>query len=423
MQPGYSRSATFTISNTGNTNLSYSITAAEPSLAGGASLAKTLSNFANVNPHRLPKLDLAAARTPLAQGVTSVLFTKSASAANSPAASDEATDADVLVLDDANNSADTFVGMGSGSKKGFTWANEFSLHEFGFRLESFDFYMRTELVAVDTFYFAVMDTNGQTLAQGSTILPASINGGWYRIPLPEPLTFNADSSFIIVVGVNSAIGFPAGTDVDASVPEQSFYFEPGLKRYMPLNAVSGFENGAFLIRANGSKAGVGSRLSVSPASGMVAPGASQTITVTFDAQGLAEGKYYGHLNLTSNGGEHTVPVAILVSNTVHVDDHSVAVPAAFQLEQNYPNPFNPETSIRYVLPHEGNITLAVFDLNGRRVASLESGLKTAGQHVIRWNGRDSVGNHVPSGVYFYRLEATSASGAMTTLTKKMTVMK
>jgi len=420
MQPGYSRSATFTISNTGNANLSYSIMAAEPSRASGASLAKLLSNLANANPHRLPKLDLAAARTPLAKGVASALFTKSASAATSPAST---TGADVLVLDDADNSADTFLGLGSGNKKGFTWSNVFSLHEFGFRLESFDFFMRTELVAVDTFYFAIMDANGQIFAQGNSILPSSINGGWFRIPLFEPLTFNADSSFSIAVGVTGAIGFPAGTDVDASVPKHSFYFDHGLSRYVPLDAIAGFENAAFLIRANGSKAGVGSRLSVSPASGTVAPGASQTITVTFDAQGLAEGKYYGHLNLTSNGGEHTVPVAILVSNTVHVDDHSVAVPAAFQLEQNYPNPFNPETSIRYVLPHEGNITLAVFDLNGRRVASLESGLKTAGQHVIRWNGRDSVGNHVPSGVYFYRLEATSASGAMTTLTKKMTVMK
>jgi hypothetical protein len=54
---------------------------------------------------------------------------------------------------------------------------------------------------------------------------------------------------------------------------------------------------------------------------------------------------------------------------------------------------------------------------------LESCLKTAGQHFTRWNGRDSAGNRVTSGVYFYRLQATSPDGTATILTKKMTVMK
>jgi flagellar hook assembly protein FlgD len=141
------------------------------------------------------------------------------------------------------------------------------------------------------------------------------------------------------------------------------------------------------------------------------------------------------LDITSNGGNRTLPVTILVSNTVRVDGKNVEVPRAFSLEQNYPNPFwsettsparsggNPETTIRYALPHEGNVSLTVFDLNGRRVALLESGLKTAGQHFIRWNGRDSAGKRVPSGVYFYRLEAASPAGTATVLTKKMTVMK
>jgi hypothetical protein len=122
-----------------------------------------------------------------------------------------------------------------------------------------------------------------------------------------------------------------------------------------------------------------------------------------------------------------------VSNTTGVDDNAAGLPRAFRLEQNYPNPFwseatsrlagNPETNIRYTLPFVANVSLIVFDLNGRRVASLEAGMKTPGEHVVRWNGRDRAGNRVPSGVYFYRLEATSPAGVVTTLTKKMTVMK
>jgi hypothetical protein len=113
-----------------------------------------------------------------------------------------------------------------------------------------------------------------------------------------------------------------------------------------------------------------------------------------------------------------------VSITTAVDEaKDIALPKSVELAQNYPNPFNPETGIRYSLPHNSNVTLAVFDLTGRRVVTLESGPKTAGQYLVRWDGRNSKGNRVASGVYFYRLEATSPAGTMTVLTKKMTMMK
>ncbi len=424
LQPGHTRSATFTISNEGNADLNYNIVATGLSQANGANSATTVSNFVNAKQHRFPKLDLATARTQPAKSMTPVLFSELASAQTSPTTPHAVTGTEVLVLDDADNRADTFLGFGSGNKNGFLWANVFSSTRSDFRLESFDFYMRTELVVVDTLYFAVMDTKGHILTESHALLPAPIiNGGWYRIPLPEPLIFNADSGFSIAVGITDAVGFPAGTDVDANIPKHSYYFDHGQGRYVPLQAVTGFENGAFLIRANGSHVNHASRLSASPDSGAIAAGESQTITVTFAAESLAEGNYYAQLRITSNGGERTVPVAIWVSNTVNVEDGHTELPLTLQLEQNYPNPFNPETRIRYALPDEGNVTLVVFDLNGRRVALLESGLKAAGRHLVRWNGRDGAGNRVPSGVYFYRLEATSPGGLATVLTKKLTLLK
>ncbi len=96
-------------------------------------------------------------------------------------------------------------------------------------------------------------------------------------------------------------------------------------------------------------------------------GSSQIITVTFDAQGLAEGNYQGQLAITSNGGNRTLPVRILVSNTVSVDDDVAGLPRIFRLEQNYPNPFNPETSIRYSLPIDSEVKLSIYDLSGRLV--------------------------------------------------------
>jgi hypothetical protein len=114
-------------------------------------------------------------------------------------------------------------------------------------------------------------------------------------------------------------------------------------------------------------------------------------------------------------------------------DDDAGLPQAFALAQNYPNPFwsgatsrfagNPETTVKYQLPNRAQVELAIYDLGGRRVATPESGLRTAGEHTVRWNGRDSAGKPVASGVYFYRLEAISPAGTVTVLTKKMAVMK
>jgi hypothetical protein len=129
-----------------------------------------------------------------------------------------------------------------------------------------------------------------------------------------------------------------------------------------------------------------------------------------------------------------IEATVSTSTAIH-EPKDRTPPTSVELAQNYPNPFrseatspalsggNPETSIRYELPHNGDVTLAVFDLTGRRVALLESGPKTAGVHVVRWDGRSGEGIRVPSGVYFYRLESTTSQGARTTLTKKITVLK
>jgi hypothetical protein len=74
------------------------------------------------------------------------------------------------------------------------------------------------------------------------------------------------------------------------------------------------------------------------------------------------------------------------------------------LEQNYPNPFNPSTEIRFNLPEATQVTLTVFDLLGRQVATLADGAYSTGSHTIQWDGRDSAGQKVVSGVYLYKLQ-------------------
>jgi len=76
------------------------------------------------------------------------------------------------------------------------------------------------------------------------------------------------------------------------------------------------------------------------------------------------------------------------------------VPKEFTLSQNYPNPFNPSTTISFALPLKAYVTLKVFDIMGREIASIASENLSAGTYTRQWNAAN-----MPSGVYFYRLQA------------------
>ena len=76
-------------------------------------------------------------------------------------------------------------------------------------------------------------------------------------------------------------------------------------------------------------------------------------------------------------------------------------------------PFNPVTTIGYYLPQEGLVKLSVFDVAGRLVDELVSGVQAAGDHVVEWNA-----GQIPSGIYFYRLQVGNFSE-----TRKMILLK
>ena len=96
----------------------------------------------------------------------------------------------------------------------------------------------------------------------------------------------------------------------------------------------------------------------------------------------------------------------------------IGLPAGPQLQQNAPNPFNSETVISWFLLQPGPARLEVFALTGQRQAVLHRGPLPAGRHRIHWDGRDSEGRALASGVYLYRL--MSAGGV---LTRKLTLLR
>jgi len=79
-------------------------------------------------------------------------------------------------------------------------------------------------------------------------------------------------------------------------------------------------------------------------------------------------------------------------------------PMTFALMKNQPNPFTNRTEIQYQLPKRVNAELKVYDLMGRSVAILVKGVQKAGYYSIQWEGTNKNGEHLPSGVYFLRLE-------------------
>jgi hypothetical protein len=107
-----------------------------------------------------------------------------------------------------------------------------------------------------------------------------------------------------------------------------------------------------------------------------------------------------------------------LSVATSVEEDQPLVPSGYVLEQNYPNPFNPTTQILFSLPSNERVTLTIYNLLGQKIAALVDGVMSAGSHVVTWNGRDSRGLQLPSGVYFYRLESPGFVAA-----KRMLMLK
>ena len=90
-----------------------------------------------------------------------------------------------------------------------------------------------------------------------------------------------------------------------------------------------------------------------------------------------------------------------------------AQPATFRLPQNYPNPFNPATIIPFTLPETGYVTLTVYDIQGRRVTTLQEGLMDRGEHRVTFDAEG-----LSSGIYYYELDIDGKSHTRPMLLQK-----
>ena len=105
-------------------------------------------------------------------------------------------------------------------------------------------------------------------------------------------------------------------------------------------------------------------------------------------------------------------------NPVPVDETEPALPTKLSLSQNYPNPFNPSTIIQYAVSSRQFVSLKVYDVLGKEIATLVNEEKPAGSYEVEFNSRGLIHQTLPSGIYFYQLRAGSFIQ-----TKKMILLK
>jgi hypothetical protein len=95
--------------------------------------------------------------------------------------------------------------------------------------------------------------------------------------------------------------------------------------------------------------------------------------------------------------------------STNIENPVSAVPDKFELVQNFPNPFNPSTTIKYDLTKSGEVSLQIYNILGERVATLYNGSQKAGTYTLVWQGIDSRGRSLPSGIYICQLRTDYAT--------------
>ncbi|MBS1515554.1 MAG: T9SS type A sorting domain-containing protein [Bacteroidetes bacterium] len=128
----------------------------------------------------------------------------------------------------------------------------------------------------------------------------------------------------------------------------------------------------------------------------------------FNDKDLLAGRYAYRLKQIDVNGNHTY---FMLNNEIYINN-----PGKFTISQNYPNPFNPVTNINYEMPFDGTIKIVVHDNLGREVRTLVSGAVMAGYYKAEFNA-----SSLPSGIYFYRVNAESGGKSYEKVFKMMLV--
>lgn len=127
------------------------------------------------------------------------------------------------------------------------------------------------------------------------------------------------------------------------------------------------------------------------------------------------------LNLSFNGFDIKT-LRVMLDSPTGITGYEGS-PSTFALYRNYPNPFNPATNIRFTIPAGADVRLAVYNILGQKISTLINEELPSGSHEVQWNGTNNRGVIMPSGVYFYSIEAKSINGPVYQDVRSMVLIK
>jgi hypothetical protein len=128
--------------------------------------------------------------------------------------------------------------------------------------------------------------------------------------------------------------------------------------------------------------------------------------VSVNTEGLTpDSTYHATIVIENDSREPTVEIPVTLHTWQVGVEETPSLPTVFALHQNYPNPAIGNTTIKYAIPKKTNISLKIYDISGRVVKTLASGVKEPAYYTVKWNGVDDRDRRVPAGVYFVRFDS------------------
>ncbi|MDP8237582.1 MAG: right-handed parallel beta-helix repeat-containing protein [Candidatus Hatepunaea meridiana] len=153
----------------------------------------------------------------------------------------------------------------------------------------------------------------------------------------------------------------------------------------------------------------------------LSPDSSRVVTISFAP--LEEQRYEASLLIESNDRDENILEIPLVGTALGVGLSDEALPTEFAAMGIYPNPFNSSTEISYSIPQSGEVSLRIYDIKGRLVKELVSGMQQAGANRVTWNGLDRSGLEVASGIYLYNISIEYDAGNTENIVNRMVLIR
>ena len=278
---------------------------------------------------------------------------------------------------------------------------------------------------------------------GAAITSASVDGdaqaaGWsvqsqtntqVVFSTTTPLTSNSLTGFHITGTASGTGSWTCGSNsgsVEGPLPVELSYFnatvaESGIKVILKWRTATETNNLGFNIYRSDAKDGKYIKVNARLIAGAGSDATPHNYSFT-DENVVLDNTYYYYIEDIDFSGEtnrsHIIEVTV---GKQSIKTH--LVPPTFALLQNYPNPFNPETWIPYKLAYDSPITISIYNAKGQMIRAISLGTKQAGVYVKKdkaayWDGRDSLGQKVASGIYYYTLQAGEFRA-----TRKMVILK